>query len=89
MRKAAACRQSTNPRSSSYSRLEPGVLVLLADVLVPAEHERRVERRRRVAAATDLPLDQLVPGLADHVAEELGADERAVDDREHAHRRQP
>ena len=61
------------------------MLELLADVLGAAEHEHGVEAGRRRALRANVPLDELVPVVGDHVAEELGAHGRPVDDGEHAH----
>ena len=65
--------------------LEPGMLVLLADVLVAAEHEHGVEVTCRLRGGTDLPLDELVTLGRDDVAEDLRPNERPVIDGEHAH----
>jgi hypothetical protein len=64
---------------------EPRMRGLLADVHPPAEDEDGVEAGRRRPLRRQLPLDELVARLTDGVAEELGADERAVDEGEDAH----
>ncbi len=64
---------------------QPGMLELLADVLVAAEHQHRIGAVGRCALQSDVPLHQLVPGADDHVAEQLGPHEWAVNDREHLH----
>ena len=46
---------------------------LLADVLVAAEDEHRVESRGGAPCEADVPLAQLVTVLGDHVGEELRA----------------
>src|SRR5206468_7812220 len=59
--------------------VQPGVAQLIADVLVAAEDEDGLEAvRRRAAARREIDLDELVSLLADDLAEELRADERAV-----------
>ena len=66
--------------------VQPGILDLLADVLLAAEDEHRVVAlpwRRTLRA--DVPRQQLVARSDDHVAEELGLHQRAVRDREHDH----
>ena len=65
--------------------VQPRMLELLADVLGTAEHEHCVEAVGRCALVADVPLDELVAVLGDHVAEHLRPDGRPVDDREHAH----
>ena len=65
--------------------LEPRVVRLLAHVHVPAEHDHRVEVAVRRGVEADVPLDQLVPGLHGHVAEELRPDLGAVNHRQNTH----
>ena len=69
--------------------LEPGVLGLLADVLVPAEDEHGVERAGGLRLACDRPFDELVPLGGDHLAEELGSNEPPVRHSQHPHRANP
>ena len=66
--------------------VQPGVLELVTDVLIAAEDDHGVELgRRRHAARADVPFDELVSVLDDHVGEHLRPDVRAVRDGEHAH----
>ena len=67
--------------------VEPGMVVLLADVLVASEDENRVEVAHGLRGRADLPLDELVPFGGDHVAEGLRPNERPMIDGEHAHGR--
>ena len=71
---------STQPRSSSYSSAQLSwCLVFLADVHVAAEDQHRVEVSRRPLVLANVPLDELVTSLDDHVAEELRSHEPTVD----------
>ncbi len=58
---------------------------LVADVLVAAEHHHGIERQRGRAVQADVPLEQLVTVLCDHVGEQLRPNERPMDDGEHTH----
>ena len=91
---AEADREERRPRGDESAQqlvllLEPRVAALFADVLVAAEHERRVKLAGGARLGSDLPLDELVPALADHLAEELRPNLRPVVDGEDAHRGQP
>ncbi len=69
---------------------EPGMLVLLVDVHVPAEDEERVvrlERPRRLRVVDDRPLLERVPVVARDVGEQLRANQRAVGQRQDPHQK--
>src|SRR5262249_41917404 len=61
--------------------VQPRMLELLADVLLAAEHDHRVDiRGRRRPPRDDVPLEELMAFVDDHVAEELGPAVRSVRD---------